>query len=263
MMPTHFEQAFRAVTGGLRTPVIIWAGVSLGLVAVNAFGIVSLFGRVVATIFWMGLVGLNMTAWFAWRRAMPTNDRGWTRIVFGAVLLNGLLAVEVPVLYRLLGRTDVPLDWRPPVYGLFVTAFVVFLVRQVKARHSASEVPIAPAVTVRPAQPVAILTRAGVADVADVLWVRAEDHYCRLGIRGRDSVLIHYRFRDAVDDLRSYAGVQVHRSAWVADHAVVEARRSGRRWMLNLIDGASVPVSETSVALCRTRGWSGLRDGMA
>lgn len=254
-MPTDIKAVtpYRGVVP--QSAVVIWAGVSLGMVAVNAFGIVSIFGALGATLFWTGLVGLNMAGWFVWRRAMPIDDRNWARLGLGAVLLNGLLAVEVPVLHRLLGRTDVPLDWRPPVYGLLATVFIVFLLRQTRARRGPPVEPTASAAVPVPPQPIAILTRAGVADVADLLWVRAEDHYCRLGIRGRDSILIHYRFRDAVTDLRGFAGVQVHRGAWVCDHAVVNAERTGRRWSLHLNDGSSVPVSESSIALCRARGW--------
>lgn len=260
-MPTDSNAATRTYLSIVpQTAVIIWAGVSLGLVAVNAFGIVSIFGALGATLFWTGLVGLNMAGWFAWRRAMSTDGGSWIRLVFGAVLLNGLLAVEVPVLHRLLGRTDVPLDWRPSVYGLFATMFIVFLLRKARAQRTMPAEPAVAEAMAVPAKPVPILTRAGVADVTDLLWVRAEDHYCRLGIRGRDSVLIHYRFRDAVDDLRGCAGAQVHRSAWVADHAVVAARRSGRRWSLHLTDGSSLPVSESSIGACRARGWSGMVD---
>lgn len=262
-MLTDIKAATLNLSAVPHTAVVIWAGVSLGLVAVNAFGIVSVFGTTGAALFWTGLVGLNMAGWFAWRRAMPTSDPGWARLGFGAILLNGLLAVEVPVLHRLLGRADAPLDWRPPAYGLVATVFIVFLLRRARAPRSVTAEPTAPATAAVAAPPVAILARVGVGNVADLLWVRAEDHYCRFGIRGRDSVLIHYRFRDAVNDLRDCAGTQVHRSAWVADHAVVNARRSGRRWSLHLTDGANVPVSESSVALCRARGWTGMGDGSA
>ncbi|WP_431358382.1 LytTR family DNA-binding domain-containing protein [Sphingomonas echinoides] len=74
-------------------------------------------------------------------------------------------------------------------------------------------------------------------------------------LRNMESVLIHYRFKDAVMDLGDRHGVQVHRSAWVANSGVVGAQRDGRRWSLKLADGTIVPVSETSVALCRARGW--------
>ena len=33
------------------------------------------------------------------------------------------------------------------------------------------------------------------------------------------------------------------------------SERTGRRWSLQLVDGSLVPVSETSIALCRARGW--------
>ncbi len=74
-------------------------------------------------------------------------------------------------------------------------------------------------------------------------------------MRGGGTLLVHYRFRDAVGDLADVQGAQVHRGAWVADCAITGSERNGRRWSLHLADGSRVPVSETSIALCRARGW--------
>ncbi|KQN21122.1 hypothetical protein ASE89_17075 [Sphingomonas sp. Leaf30] len=179
-------------------------------------------------------------------------------MALGAFVLNLLLAIEVPLLYRLMGQGDATVDWKPFAYGLLVTGFVTVLLRATRVRHTpagqdddVSDTAGAPAI---PTTSFGILARAGI-DPADLLSVRAEDHYCRLAVRGGGTVLVHYRFRDAVGDLANVQGAQVHRGAWVADFAVTGSERTGRRWSLHLADGSRVPVSETSVSLCRARGW--------
>jgi DNA-binding LytR/AlgR family response regulator len=196
---------------------------------------------------------------------MPEEKPG-ARFLLGALALNGLLALEVPLLYRLMGRADATLDWRPFVYGMGVTMFVAYLLqasRTKRPRENACANPASSEEVPALATPARILARAGVNDVADVLSVHAEDHYCRLVLRGGGSALVHYRFKDAVDELGDEDGVQVHRGVWVADHAVSGSRRLGRRWSLQLVDGAEVAVSETRVALCRSRGWMKASDGLA
>lgn len=240
-------------------PFTIWLASTIMLVLMDAFGVATAFGSAGALAFWSGLIGVNIAGWLAWRRWMTDDTMPRRQFVTGAVLLNGLLAIEVPSIYRLFGRTDAMIGWRPFVYGLLVTLFVAYLRQAVRSRQSTSieenrhtaDNPVLPIDMAIPG----ILARAGIADPSDLLSIRAEDHYCRLVVRNGGSVLAHYRFRDAVRDLAHLDGAQVHRGAWVADHAVTGGQREGRRWSLKLADGTSVPVSETSVALCRGRGW--------
>lgn len=241
-------------------PTFIWLGVTVILVIVNAFGVAAAFGSLSALAFWGALVGANMLGWSAWRRFSPSARESADRRVLSAIILNVLLAIEVPLLYRLMGRTDATLDWKPFAYGLLATGFVMFLLRAARARHTAIKhgsdaiVPASTPLSMTPTIVPNVLARAGIV-ATDLLSVRAEDHYCRLAVRGGTSLLLHYRFRDAVSDLVEVPGAQVHRGAWVADQAVKGWDRIGRRWSLNLVDGSRVPVSETSVGLCRARGW--------
>jgi len=255
-----------AITRSWLRPVAICLVITVMLVLMNAFGVKTAFGSAGALTFWSGLVGVNIAGWLAWRRWVPGDTMTRRQFVMGAVLLNGLLAIEVPSLYRLFGRTDATIGWRPFVYGLLVTLFVGYLRQTVRAKQpplvkydGPAADPVLPILMATPG----ILARAGIANPADVLSVRAEDHYCRLSMLNGGSVLAHYRFKDAVSDLAHLPGAQVHRGAWVADHAVAGGQRDGRRWSLRLTDGTSVPVSETSVALCRARGWLKPFDGLA
>ncbi len=115
-------------------------------------------------------------------------------------------------------------------------------------------VPDATAVAeVKPANP-AFLERLGNTEVDAVLALQAEEHYLRV-VTEDSAELIHYRFGDAIEEMPVQLGLRVHRSWWVADRAVRAAKRGQRRWQLNLVNGDSVPVSDSYVKSVRERGW--------
>lgn len=81
----------------------------------------------------------------------------------------------------------------------------------------------------------------------DIQCLQMEDHYVR--VHGRhDNAMVLMRFSDAMRGVQHLAGSQVHRSWWVADHAVVDLRRSGRTAQLVLHNGLMVPVSQPYLA---------------
>ena len=75
-----------------------------------------------------------------------------------------------------------------------------------------------------------------------LIAAEAQEHYVRLKATEQGGLAL-YRFGDAVRDLARYDGMQIHRSHWVADHAVaaVIGRRGAMK--LELTDGEIVPVS--------------------
>jgi DNA-binding LytR/AlgR family response regulator len=60
-----------------------------------------------------------------------------------------------------------------------------------------------------------------------------------------------YRFSDALQELDSSLGMQVHRSYWVNKSAIQSVRKRGRQMSLEMLDGSSVPVSGPYQALVR------------
>lgn len=74
--------------------------------------------------------------------------------------------------------------------------------------------------------------------------VEAEDHYVRVHTP-ETSELIHYRFTDAVNELRGHDGLQVHRSFWVNRAAIDTIVRRGRSFDIVLKGGKRVPVGQT------------------
>lgn len=88
----------------------------------------------------------------------------------------------------------------------------------------------------------------------ELLALGAEDHYLRV-VTTRGSDLILMRLSDALNELGPDAGLQVHRSWWVAQGAVGQVQRQGARTVLVLRNGLFVPVSRTYLAAVRSAGW--------
>jgi DNA-binding LytR/AlgR family response regulator len=88
----------------------------------------------------------------------------------------------------------------------------------------------------------------------DLLALEMEDHYLRIHTAiGSDLILL--RLRDAIGELGEAAGLQVHRSWWVAHGAVQGTNRDGQRLNLILRNGLEVPVSKTRREAVRAAGW--------
>lgn len=78
----------------------------------------------------------------------------------------------------------------------------------------------------------------------DLLYMQMEDHYLR-AVTQAGEALILVRFRDAMNELEAFGGLQVHRSWWVVSSEIEKLSRTGRRSELVMSDGARVPVSSS------------------
>jgi hypothetical protein len=76
----------------------------------------------------------------------------------------------------------------------------------------------------------------------DLLAVQAQEHYIRV-VGADHAPMLLYRFSDALEQLKSQRGLQVHRSWWVHLDAVDGIERDGTRMSLRLRNGERVPVS--------------------
>ena len=77
----------------------------------------------------------------------------------------------------------------------------------------------------------------------DIIWLKMNDHYVDVVTTlGRCAILM--RFADAIAELEG-AGVQIHRSYWVACSHVKGWERRNQRPLLRLTGGQTVPVSRT------------------
>ena len=87
-----------------------------------------------------------------------------------------------------------------------------------------------------------------------VLCLQMEDHYVRVHTAS-GSRLVLATLAQATAALKGAAGLQVHRSWWVAEKAVARAVADGRNLRLELTNGVTAPVARTSVAAVRAAGW--------
>lgn len=88
---------------------------------------------------------------------------------------------------------------------------------------------------------------------SDIVSLQAEDHYVRV-VTERGNALVRYRFSDALNEVRSMPGIQVHRSHWVAVGAVERVRSDAKGHRLVLKDGTEVPVSRSNIGVLRAAG---------
>ena len=84
--------------------------------------------------------------------------------------------------------------------------------------------------------------------------LQMRDHYVEIHTdRGTDLVLM--RFGDALRELGTVEGMQVHRSHWIARAAVKRIVRRAGRTVIFLDNGAEVPVSRRYVPALREANW--------
>jgi len=75
-----------------------------------------------------------------------------------------------------------------------------------------------------------------------ILHLSARDHFVTVETP-EGAYELRMRLRDAIDEMDNAEGLRTHRSHWVAEDAIVDARREEGRVVLVLKNGAEVPVS--------------------
>jgi hypothetical protein len=87
-----------------------------------------------------------------------------------------------------------------------------------------------------------------------VLALSMEDHYVRVFTDAGDSLVL-LRLSDAMVEVQDVAGLQIHRSHWVASHAVARTERlPDGRIRLHLVNGLILPVSRSFARAVREAG---------
>lgn len=81
----------------------------------------------------------------------------------------------------------------------------------------------------------------------ELISLTTHDHYLEVVTRAGQGKILK-RMADAVVELGTYPGMQIHRSHWVAFDAVERLERDGRKLQVMLSDGRSLPVSRPNAA---------------
>jgi hypothetical protein len=110
-------------------------------------------------------------------------------------------------------------------------------------------IPTMPAETPRPP----ILDRLPVHLRGPLAYMTMQDHYVDVHTE-KGGTLVLMRMADAIAETRGVAGLQIHRSHWVATAAVAAAVRRDGRLFLRMKDGAELPVSRSYTAAVRDAG---------
>ena len=201
--------------------------------------------------FWPGtLVYGSLVRWALWRGWTPAAT--WAAIIMGAAVITGpfqILVSGVGVAMWPVLKILRPIDWyleglltaEPVVIG-FTLLGQARMRKRLLAREASEAAPTAPIQGLLGAEPAA------------VLCLQMEDHYVRVHTQG-GSRLVLTTLSQAVAAMDGIAGLQIHRSWWVAKRAVAEAVTDGRNLRLRLVNGVTAPVARSAVAGVRSAGW--------
>jgi len=87
----------------------------------------------------------------------------------------------------------------------------------------------------------------------DLYAVSSEGHYLRVHTnRGEELILM--RLSDAIRELASADGLQIHRSWWVANNGVAESLRKNGKRTIVLKSGSKAPVSRSFIQALKDAG---------
>ncbi len=86
-----------------------------------------------------------------------------------------------------------------------------------------------------------------------LLYLSMQDHYVDVHT-DMGSALVLMRLADAIGETGDTAGLQIHRSHWVALDAVDSTARRDGRLFLKMLDGALLPVSRSAVNAVKQAG---------
>lgn len=199
-------------------------------------------------LYWFGIVASTFAAGFVVSGVIALAFQGWAPPMRMALMACATAAVVVPLVlglnWVLLGFwPDAPGALAAQIFALAVLInFALDLRSQTQARPS-TEATVAPP----------LLDRLPLEKRGALLALCVEDHYVRvITTAGEEMVLM--RLSDAIRETPPEAGLQIHRSHWVALKAVAAARRQGDRAILTLTNGQELPVSRANVAAVRAAG---------
>lgn len=170
--------------------------------------------------------------------------------VMSAILAGAIAGLPVALFVVLLNVAVFGL-WFQPVDALSLAIYCMLISAAVTVLGAVFERPAAsrPDAALTPA----LLERLTLPQRGRLLHLAVADHYVEVTTdKGRALLLI--RLSDAIRETAPVAGLQVHRSHWVALDAVRKASRLAGKPVLELENGAIVPISRTYLAAAKAAG---------
>lgn len=141
------------------------------------------------------------------------------------------------------------------VYCLVIGIGVSLIHSLVMAGHQiasapATGIPVAPEVARARAK---LLDRLPVGQRGRLTRLSMQDHYVEV-VTDRGKELLLMRLSDAIAETDGVAGLQIHRSHWVAIEAIKRVERRRGKVVVEMIDGTVLPLSRTYLAQAKAVG---------
>ncbi len=207
-----------------------------------------------ALLYWFGMVLFGSTsANFAmdlYEKAF-SNGHVIGRLAVGAIV-SALVVTGFIVAVEAAYITAIPMRYWPQLYALVLVialalTVIGYFIDQTYAGSADSADPTADGLT-------AFMQRLPIKyRTATLHAISSEDHYLRVHTSAGEEMIL-MRLADAVRELGSASGLQVHRSWWVAKAGIADKKRENGRSLLILKSGTQVPVSRSYRARAKDAG---------
>jgi len=186
----------------------------------------------------------------------PRIAERWARVTV-AGLATGLPVTAIVIIvnsiaYQVLEPTGWLAIW---IDSTLVTLLVFAALTVLDERLKTVEPQATPILPLSPKAPLPppILTRVPLPQRGQLLALIVEDHYVDI-VTDRGKALVLMRLADAIGETGGVAGLQIHRSHWVARDAVIKTHRADGKVSLELSNGMRLPVSRGYLAAAREAG---------
>jgi len=184
---------------------------------------------------------VNTYTWLRWSK--PQNR--WLVILGGAVFAGLIIALWLGVLNYL-------------VFGIYPNSLGDLLGSLGMATFIAIVVSVSINLTQSPNTPApqsgpALLERLPLEKRGALISLAVSDHYVEVNTT-KGSELLLMRLSDAIRETDPIAGLQTHRSYWIAKSQVKAARREGDRAILTMSNEQEIPVSRSNITSIKDAG---------
>lgn len=231
-------------------PLVAFAAVACILGVAGPFDTDVAMRMIPRTAYWFFVV----VASYSWGFLVDTSLRNWRGgpMTWPWVGLSGL-CTGLGVLFVVSTTNALALGFWPELHAwpeFAGTILVISMIVTVALNYiSAQSAKAAPEANTLPP----ILDRLPFDKRAALVALSVEDHYVRIQTtKGEELVLL--RLSDAIREIGSTRGAQVHRSHWAAFDQVKSVRRDGDRAILTMATGADIPVSRANLPKIKEAG---------
>lgn len=235
-----FGDAAKAVYDEVFTFVVLvaWASTSVVVALAGPFGTFGARPFVLGLVYWAGLIGVSIVIAVGLRvffRFYLPDLKSRVEDVAVSAMLGLLFGPMVFLVNRSLSGEPAPAG--VGLTGCIAVVFVV-AIATIALRHALIGAEDAPAEVEQDR----LLNRLDVPRDVRIKAVSSDNHHVRILTTDGASHRILMRLRDAVNEIDREVGFCIHRSHWVATHAIERLHQHGGKEIVELSCGVKLPV---------------------